>query len=53
MKRSIAVCLGESAAHVGTLYHDAVGGRERSAFIDLFADAFEHIERTAAHKAAR
>ena len=32
MKRSIAVCLGESAAHAGTLYHDAVGGRERSAF---------------------
>lgn len=33
MKRSVAVCLGESSWPVGTLHHDAVGARERSAFV--------------------
>lgn len=38
MKRSIGVMMGESGAHVGALYHDAVGGRERSAF--AYTDAW-------------
>jgi serine/threonine-protein kinase HipA len=38
MKRSIEVCLGESKQHVGFLHHDAVGARERSAFV--YTDAW-------------
>jgi len=38
MKRTLAVCLGESSWHVGTLHHDAVGARERSTFV--YADSW-------------
>jgi hypothetical protein len=31
MKRSVAVCVGESAAHVGTLFHDAASEPSDSA----------------------
>ena len=40
MKRTIQVYLGDAERSVGTLHHDAVGARERSAF--TYHDAWQN-----------
>jgi serine/threonine-protein kinase HipA len=53
MKRTIKVCLGDSARVIGLLRYEAQGAREHVAFeydASWLADAFEHGERKAAQK---